>query len=265
MCDLINNCPHQDLNGGKMSFCIKKGFASIDVANIIGKSEQTVRRKAVNLGGFKKNNRWFFPICSVIQFLSKETISELEWKEWVILKAKQRVFSHSLLYPDGFKRHLTLLKKKEQIEILKSFNDKIKDIRSRLFDRLDCLTTNELEEIHTLLSSHTLKAYHFKDKDKDYRDLAPVIAGNNVGFTRKEQKDYKVENPFFKTYKYFKNHYRSGVGWRKIRKTFIEGQKYKCEICGSKIDLQVHHCINRANNKKLQLLCKYCHKKHHFS
>jgi 5-methylcytosine-specific restriction endonuclease McrA len=55
--------------------------------------------------------------------------------------------------------------------------------------------------------------------------------------------------------------------WKQLRKRKLRLSGYKCQICGSKEDLNVHHNTyeNRGCEKDedLVVLCNECHKKHH--
>ena len=51
--------------------------------------------------------------------------------------------------------------------------------------------------------------------------------------------------------------------WVKIRKRIIERDKWRCRICHSDMDLNVHHIdYERSNNQdhNLVTLCRPCHK-----
>lgn len=63
---------------------------------------------------------------------------------------------------------------------------------------------------------------------------------------------------------------RSDKGYEKFRKEVLKRDKYECQICGSKIDLEVHHKKSYAEYPRLRTsvsngitLCKICHNKVH--
>lgn len=55
--------------------------------------------------------------------------------------------------------------------------------------------------------------------------------------------------------------------WAKQRMKALSNSRYKCEICSSTDNLQVHHLtyetIGRERPEDLQVLCFYCHRKVH--
>ena len=55
--------------------------------------------------------------------------------------------------------------------------------------------------------------------------------------------------------------------WKKTRKRALHRAKYKCQLCGSKENLNVHHNTyeNRGQEKDedLIVLCQECHAKFH--
>jgi hypothetical protein len=55
--------------------------------------------------------------------------------------------------------------------------------------------------------------------------------------------------------------------WKKTRKNALHRANYKCQLCSSKEDLNVHHNTyeNRGQEKDedLIVLCQKCHAKHH--
>jgi len=69
--------------------------------------------------------------------------------------------------------------------------------------------------------------------------------------------------------------YYSTETWRKKRAEAFRIHGYKCAVCGSVKDLQVHHLRYRKNGKSifghedpakdLRVLCKKCHPKGHYS
>jgi len=63
--------------------------------------------------------------------------------------------------------------------------------------------------------------------------------------------------------------YRGYLGsdkWTEIRRVKLKSQR-KCEKCGSRISLQIHHITYKnlgcETNKDLQVLCELCHKEFH--
>ena len=62
--------------------------------------------------------------------------------------------------------------------------------------------------------------------------------------------------------------YMQSDQWRTKRKYAIHKAGYKCDICRSKLCLEVHHKTyeNLGNEKdeELQVLCKRCHKDLHY-
>lgn len=61
--------------------------------------------------------------------------------------------------------------------------------------------------------------------------------------------------------------------WEKLRKRFVRRAGYQCQICGSNINLQVHHkrymnkdgtsILFNERGKDLQVLCSVCHCRAH--
>jgi len=55
--------------------------------------------------------------------------------------------------------------------------------------------------------------------------------------------------------------------WQDLRKAVLKRDKYQCQLCNSKKDLQVHHKtydrFGYENLDDLITLCKVCHEKHH--
>lgn len=59
--------------------------------------------------------------------------------------------------------------------------------------------------------------------------------------------------------------------WKAVRKKVLRRDGYKCVICKSNIQLQVHHDSYKNHYKEhlhledLMTLCKKCHKEHHYA
>ena len=72
----------------------------------------------------------------------------------------------------------------------------------------------------------------------------------------------KIETAFYKCWKRYYEWRRNGTIWEKKRKKTIK-QRRKCELCGSKEKLEVHHMEGLISEKPehLQVLCRKCHLK----
>jgi hypothetical protein len=62
--------------------------------------------------------------------------------------------------------------------------------------------------------------------------------------------------------------YLASLTWKTIRERVIEERKGKCERCGSKYRLEVHHkeypkVLGTEPTSSLELLCHKCHISHH--
>lgn len=80
---------------------------------------------------------------------------------------------------------------------------------------------------------------------------------------------------FIDTFKLLKSYKKSNLRvyylskhWRKIRKEVLVRDDYRCQICNSNKELQVHHLHyenNLENTKHYQLItvCSKCHKQLH--
>jgi len=76
-------------------------------------------------------------------------------------------------------------------------------------------------------------------------------------------------------YLYFQK-YKAPLWWSNAREMALRRTSYRCEVCGSKSDLQIHHKVlleageprdNSPKNEQsnLQVLCRSCHEKAHHS
>ena len=67
----------------------------------------------------------------------------------------------------------------------------------------------------------------------------------------------------------FYSKYLYSTHWRSLRETILKQRNYRCQNCGSKSDLNVHHrnyeCLYKETGEDLDVLCSTCHKKSHFS
>ncbi|MTI84260.1 MAG: HNH endonuclease [Firmicutes bacterium] len=97
------------------------------------------------------------------------------------------------------------------------------------------------------------------EKDEDYKGLVGMTLRKSV------QKRTGIRDPFQRISHNFKIHYRSGIGWPKVRKETIRARGGRCEDCGSTEGLEVHHKVNPRINEdeNLEVLCKHCHGKKH--
>ena len=73
-----------------------------------------------------------------------------------------------------------------------------------------------------------------------------------------------------KIMKIYKNNERTERGYSYFKRKVIERDGYKCQMCGSVNNLEVHHKKSYANYPKLRTtisngitLCSFCHKKIH--
>ena len=71
--------------------------------------------------------------------------------------------------------------------------------------------------------------------------------------------------PYFEQISYQK--YIASAKWKETRRKRIELDGYKCKLCGSAINLCVHHLtydhLGNENMDELVTLCKTCHNKLH--
>jgi 5-methylcytosine-specific restriction endonuclease McrA len=67
----------------------------------------------------------------------------------------------------------------------------------------------------------------------------------------------------FKTYQ----EYLQSEMWQDKKNLILEIAEYKCQKCGSKKNLQVHHLnydsVGNENQHDVIVLCKNCHEKEH--
>jgi 5-methylcytosine-specific restriction endonuclease McrA len=83
-------------------------------------------------------------------------------------------------------------------------------------------------------------------------------------------KERKNSLTFFRLkYDFDINRFENRKRWLKLKSKQIY-QKKKCEICGSNIELHIHHILHRSSNPELTfdeenliVLCKNCHLKIH--
>lgn len=79
--------------------------------------------------------------------------------------------------------------------------------------------------------------------------------------------DYSEERARSAGYKSYAAYLRT-EHWRRIRSRKLEQADHRCEVCGSRIQLQIHHrTYDRLGNERprdLQVLCEICHAWVHF-
>ena len=87
-----------------------------------------------------------------------------------------------------------------------------------------------------------------KRRDKDFLDLAGVVNPANI---------LKLPSPLYECYNRYYQWRRYGTIWTKKRRKIIR-QRRKCEKCGSKNNLEVHHMqgLSSENPEDLQVLCR---------
>ncbi len=84
-------------------------------------------------------------------------------------------------------------------------------------------------------------------------------------------REKKDSEQFFKdTYQFDIEEFNNRKKWLRLKDQIHYEKKGKCEICGSKVNLQVHHILPRSecpcltfDKENLMLLCGDCHKKIH--
>ena len=63
--------------------------------------------------------------------------------------------------------------------------------------------------------------------------------------------------------------YLQGHHWQKIRKAALKRAGYRCQLCGNRESLSVHHnnyeSIGCERAKDVIAICQHCHKVHHNS
>lgn len=66
-------------------------------------------------------------------------------------------------------------------------------------------------------------------------------------------------------YKYCR--YLHSKWWKKRKEQALKAANYTCQICGSQVDLQVHHLnyenLGREKDNDLLVACEVCHIKRH--
>lgn len=110
--------------------------------------------------------------------------------------------------------------------------------------------------------------------EKDKKDLKAWEDRVKKRKNRVKKKDFKknltltelVKQVKGKSYREFLN----SEYWKRVRAKVLKRDNYKCVICGSKFELQVHHDSYKNHFREhlhlgdLMTLCKCCHKEHHF-
>ena len=154
-------------------------------------------------------------------------------------------------------------------EVFVKFKNKLKNIHERLIIRLEVATETEQHEINNYftkskyLSSEILAIGNYTCRDEEYRQLIATLSGGNAnGFTRRNCKKLKIQNPFVRAYDAFKQRHRSCPYWQTIRKKAKNEKGRFCSICKSTEKLDVHHNDgDRFNNdmSNLIVLCEPCH------
>ncbi len=146
--------------------------------------------------------------------------------------------------------------RRSQIEI-----ENAKKIKERLLKKLSDLNESELKDVVTIASfwnvlfqkSAKVEASLKKRGDKDLLDLAGIVNPTNI---------LKLPSPLYECYNRYYQWRRYGAIWTKKRRKIIR-QRRKCEKCGSKKNLEVHHMqgLGSENPEDLQVLCREHHLK----
>lgn len=83
--------------------------------------------------------------------------------------------------------------------------------------------------------------------------------------SRKHKTKRKRVNKTYKVKSYYS--YINSSRWSKKRKAAVERAGFKCEICGAKARLEVHHLtystLGNEPPEHLQVLCEDCHCNRH--
>jgi len=141
---------------------------------------------------------------------------------------------------------------RSQIEI-----ENAKQVKEGLLKKVSNLNESELKDVVAywiLPYYHSFKKVEASPKkrgDKDLLDLAGIVNTTNT---------LKLLSPLYKCYNRYYQWRRYGAVWKKKRSEIIR-QRKKCEKCGSKKKLEVHHIqdLISENPEDLQVLCR----KHH--
>jgi len=63
----------------------------------------------------------------------------------------------------------------------------------------------------------------------------------------------------------YREGYLQSAHWQEVRKRKLKQAGYKCEACGAKVKLDIHHLTYQRLGKErlsdLQALCRSCHRK----
>ena len=130
------------------------------------------------------------------------------------------------------------------------------------------------------LKSHYENKKKNKKKNKSYVEMLdnysglilsiePTVTVESIKKVRKKQRDIKKRNnelyEKLQSKRYVKSFY-SLPEWKELRENALKRDGYKCQKCGSKTGLHVHHKLGKRISNKLKDLvtvCKWCHKKYH--
>ncbi len=101
-----------------------------------------------------------------------------------------------------------------------------------------------------------------------YRDKNFKLIGSNVPIKPKGKKGAKKSKKKTKTLRQKKYHkYLLSDEWAQIKIDLFEVRGRKCERCGSKSNIQVHHLtyknIFNEEPEDLEVVCRKCHKLEH--
>lgn len=200
----------------------------------------------------------------------------------------------------GLKSHISkCTKKPKEDPVLNSFkyfmNDEtisVGQVESMLYDKLKetyikykklIIHINKLnkkkKELENEINELKIKKNNYLNICKDHNTIIKKIeeakdVNKEMYLTaKKETKEYvkAILHPNEKTIKELQNmdyqEYLNSDWWKYIRKTAIERSGNKCQMCGSKIKLNVHHNTykNRGCEEITDLicLCEKCHNKFH--
>lgn len=276
-CQLINDCPIEKLDGGTYKFCSHPGYGELEFIKMKrGLSRSTIWDGRKILFTKEINGGYYIPRCGLLGYKPKSSergkgMTYEEWQDWVRVKCKERIMEaaeRAYYYTNIEAKDILGSAAPEQVEeIIEVYKHKYINTVDRIFARIDKADDKEIKEMANLfwgISGH-LHARDLVDRDAEYRELTPVIACSNDGFTQKEQAKYDVKDPIWRIYEVFKVRYRNGLNWKKIRDSIIKARDGKCEICGATNNLHVHHKISPSVNDDdaLEVLCKQCHKERH--
>ncbi len=169
-------------------------------------------------------------------------------KQLYVMKNKRGNYIHQFKEKTGFKGYVDFYNDGKRI-ILRELQKKKVEVKGiKLID---------LVQKHAELYGYDLNRFKRKDGYIKYKRYIKAICRARV-------KDIilpELEKSEYKEYLRSKN-------WKQIRSDIIT-ERGKCERCGSKEHLQVHHKTykNIFNElpTDLEVLCSRCHKKHHFA